>query len=467
MPNEVQYELALLSLGYLSFEHFSNNNSPERVVEMLSQGTFAFAEYAVCFWALHLEAAIAPSSLKNAEDLEVLAESLEVFLETHWMEPRTPCVLSKTNVELLEPLKTHWTKSSASCALAEDDVDLARPIEPLPIYSQASQAIITSKIKLHSRAKHCTDNDVLLLPQIIQTIRRSMEQIKTSSGRSSEIIERISRFHGPNWFKCDRLNCQFYHQGFASLSERKHHIDRHDRAYACTSEGCPYATIGFVTKAELNKHVFKDHGFELGDSEFPDEDLAEKADDVHPSMPPPSTRLPCTKCSKTFTRKNNLEAHMRTHTNERPHACSICGKTFIRLADRQRHEVIHNRKIYRCKGTLSSGASWGCGLKFEQLDKFGQHFRSEGGRFCIKPLEEEEMMDLRRKWQQQELEDQGPGPKTVLFLPSKLLDTYPELKSLPWDTYDLPPAMAPESMVADENRVSIPNMQQWFLESSS
>ncbi|KAI8926040.1 hypothetical protein BC831DRAFT_392054, partial [Entophlyctis helioformis] len=48
-------------------------------------------------------------------------------------------------------------------------------------------------------------------------------------------------------------------------------------------------------------------------------------------------RFCCTKCNKTYTRKYNLEAHLRSHFNVKPFACTSCSESFVRKHDLQRH----------------------------------------------------------------------------------------------------------------------------------
>ncbi|KAH8744490.1 hypothetical protein F5883DRAFT_476278 [Diaporthe sp. PMI_573] len=48
-------------------------------------------------------------------------------------------------------------------------------------------------------------------------------------------------------------------------------------------------------------------------------------------------RFPCSQCTKTYVAAKHLNRHMITHTGERPHVCTVCGRAFARRDSLKRH----------------------------------------------------------------------------------------------------------------------------------
>ena len=56
----------------------------------------------------------------------------------------------------------------------------------------------------------------------------------------------------------------------------------------------------------------------------------ENAGDFEPNA---DGRFTCPTCGKDFRDKSGLKGHMKRHSDIKPHACQICGKSFIKKSD--------------------------------------------------------------------------------------------------------------------------------------
>ncbi|XP_035712316.1 PR domain zinc finger protein 5-like [Folsomia candida] len=128
----------------------------------------------------------------------------------------------------------------------------------------------------------------------------------------------------------DRAICDVCHRGFFSPDNLRRHIS----AVHCTITrprfpcGFPACDKSYLTKADVSKHIKIEH------AENP-------------------ARFPCTLCGKEFRSKHNLDAHISTHTTEKPYSCFTCGRHFSNAYKLKIHEVTHleqfARRIFKCE----------------------------------------------------------------------------------------------------------------------
>lgn len=52
----------------------------------------------------------------------------------------------------------------------------------------------------------------------------------------------------------------------------------------------------------------------------------------------------CELCSYTCPRRSNLDRHMKSHTDERPHKCHLCGRAFRTVTLLRNHLNTHTGK---------------------------------------------------------------------------------------------------------------------------
>ncbi|XP_036072206.1 zinc finger protein 239 isoform X2 [Oryzias melastigma] len=99
------------------------------------------------------------------------------------------------------------------------------------------------------------------------------------------------------------------------------------------------------------------------ESPFLEENTQNRNNDaVTVQLGPPldESSLRCETCGKVFTRRRNLNVHMKIHTGERPFQCEICEKGFIRRCQLQVHMRSHTgERPFTCeiceKGFTQSG----------------------------------------------------------------------------------------------------------------
>ncbi|KAI9858937.1 MAG: hypothetical protein M1813_007239 [Trichoglossum hirsutum] len=312
----VECNLTALCLQYLTFECFGKDIERDRLHDFALKGYFAFQDYAIAKWFHHLRAMV-----DAGQDL---------FLggSDNW-----------TALEEIEVALDDFANSYEEDILHEPAVGASE--EACKVFKNCrfydNLLSVWSHIYRHQDKGFKARNDVSIkvLGETLIRNRQLMEgpplsNMYPSSGKTRD----IGSFYGEKLYKCPKLTCFYFHEGFKDAKSRDVHINRHDRPFNCTFPDCSMAEFGFSSNKDLEKHTRAFH---------PDiSDLANSF--AAAAAAPAKTPFDCRQCSKRFTRKLHLRSHELNHAGTRPYDCPECGKSFTRLNDRKRHEKIHARR---------------------------------------------------------------------------------------------------------------------------
>lgn len=296
-------------MGYLTFDCFDQDASQERLLAFANQGCFAFQDYAVANWSHHFLAMVeqgqdllAPGSDKD-EPVQEAIEQLE---------------------NAINDFASFYEEDLHQEAMAGSSEGGCQAFKQYSFYP--SLQAIRMHICRHQEKGFDARNDVSLkiLGAALARNRRLLEDLTSAA----------DRFYDNRRWKCPKLTCFHFHEGFEDAESRGLHEDRHDRPFRCNIPDCTGTDWGFGSSKDLDKHMRSFHP-----------DLNEQAVSFTAAKTTPAqTPWECPECDKSFTRKMHLTSHIRSHRGERPFACSECGKPFTRANDCKRHEKIHARR---------------------------------------------------------------------------------------------------------------------------
>ncbi|KAJ0110210.1 hypothetical protein J7T55_000642 [Diaporthe amygdali] len=162
IPSESHFQITCLTLGYLNLPPADPTADAEMTHQALMAGFFAYLEYAVVCWSLHLqEYSESPGESKN---LEELGEELEVFLGIHYKQPAADLTVPNSIKEELSIF------------------------DRFDFHKELSQAVTWSRKQLGAHGKPLESEHVLDLLELVKRVRGVLE----SSGKSQLTDEQRS-----------------------------------------------------------------------------------------------------------------------------------------------------------------------------------------------------------------------------------------------------------------------------------
>lgn len=360
--------MAILCLGYLASAYFRHDLDEQEMERGVIDGYYSFQDYAVSKWTTHVEMLIGfpfgQFFIENGQEEAYLSGALAKFLMFHkesikqaeekrqsvgkesHLSPRSS---QKQASQSRSPRSSQQSLSSRSPTpsqpgrLDQEEVDPADACKPFlgrPFYPDLVE--VWTHILNHRKAgyKERYKVSLPLLDTALERARGKIESLaqKYETFRDEAKMNRLVNLYGERYFKCQRITCDFFHEGFETKGELDSHSNRHDRPYHCPVDACSMQPFGFSTNKDKDKHVRNYH------PELSDDPAHFKLGTANGKQATAEAKYKCTICSKNFTRQAILKEHTDAHYGERKHACETCGKRFTRANDRNRHRKIHVRR---------------------------------------------------------------------------------------------------------------------------
>ncbi len=205
----------------------------------MEQGYYSFEDYALAHWLDHLESCMPNLQRESGQRLERLRDLTEMFLSKHG-----------------SPLFLDASASTFESSVFED-------------FNNCSISSRLSNLANTVKNRESTDEYLDLEPQLRRR-RALFEGLVTQLAGDDSFAKKVSSFNGLYWFKCSKIWCDWFHEGFPDNVRRDKHIKQHERPFRCTFTGCPIAEVGYPHAKDLKKHMSESHPtYEDSDSIFP------------------------------------------------------------------------------------------------------------------------------------------------------------------------------------------------------
>jgi hypothetical protein len=234
---------------------FSSGRTAIEIKDYADLGTYAFMEYAIVSWSIHLEQVLENHGVHGMSPS--IKQALTQFFALHWKAPNKRSRPTK----FIQRLTSHITYLGPLCGHIRDSMS-------------AMHCLQTNNLQ---------DSGQIETLDLFTSIIRIRFQIEASAS-DSQTRPDLEVYYGEQLFKCPRIYCKWYHEGFAAPKSRDLHVQKHERAHLCPKTVCLYATLGYPTAKELEKHIKEAHAEGPTDDDFP-----EPVEQIQDAITPPES----------------------------------------------------------------------------------------------------------------------------------------------------------------------------------
>ncbi|GAW25243.1 putative zinc finger protein [Rosellinia necatrix] len=314
----IEYDFSTTCLRYLASPCFQKDLPEDTRETYVREGYYVFQYYALAKWGHHLSAVVEAQPDQYMGDLSCFSRAVVNFAKVYRRELSGPIDVTRGDPQAREKCSRF-----ANEGFYDDLVTIWTHFR----YHQLADIKIRNKISLPTLETSWEETDRVL---------------KTLS-----VNEDVKDLYGDGLFKCNRLECDFFYEGFEAEDAREKHDEKHNRPYSCPIDSCSTGSFGFSSEKERKKHIRNCHSEEeFGNPTFPSqrEEAAEERAHI------------CKQCGQRLSRAANRRDHEDSHRGVRNHQCPICPKRFVWAGDRNRHvNVVHKEGRRLQAGSRNGG----------------------------------------------------------------------------------------------------------------
>ncbi|XP_016104876.1 zinc finger protein 410-like, partial [Sinocyclocheilus grahami] len=242
---------------------------------------------------------------------------------------QTPPPPAQTPPTILQDLQNHDSSSYVLLNLAKGLVASAEPL----VFVQDDVDEAQEEVS----AGDCADDSVpwylrvqeLAHDSLIAATRAQLARDARAGSNSDHIHScqsepRVGRAASEKIHRCSYENC---HRTFTYPAHLKYHLKTHrnDRTFRCGAEGCGKREKPFLCDVDSCGRSFAEY------SSLRKHMLVHSVSGEKPFL------CDVDSCGRSFAEYSSLRKHMLVHSGEKPHVCSICGKTFSQSGSRNVH----------------------------------------------------------------------------------------------------------------------------------
>ena len=196
------------------------------------------------------------------------------------------------------------------------------------------------------------ENSHLIKPSSDHNCKKFACNVCSKSFNREAILKRHLRFH--DWKNDSEIQLKVanvFSLSKTRFSKMDDNSMKMDNQIERSDYKCDLCSYDFTSQSNLEQHIRNVH--------------------LNIKIPEGEKSFACKFCLKSFSRKNHLKDHYRTHTGEKPYNCTVCSKSFAHISNRDQHFRIHTgEKPFECKL---------CSMSFGRMNTLKNHVRIHTG----------------------------------------------------------------------------------------